>query len=69
MQAKALLLAILLLPMAVKAQDVNEELPDEELLEFIASWEGDEKDWLDNVQLSLWLGKKALDGNEKTSAE
>lgn len=44
----AMLLAVCVLHASVSAaQDTLVEIPDEELLEFLASWETDDGDWID----------------------
>ena len=45
------------------------ELPDDELLEFIGSWEGDESSWLDVVRMSWWFGEDTLETDEETSED
>lgn len=71
MQARtSTLLLLLLLPSAVLAgnqqaneQQAAEELPDAELLEFIAEFEPLDGQWIDPIQLSMIFAKNR-NGNE-----
>ena len=65
-----LLMPLLALSWYAQAQESEPvELPDDELLAFIGSWEGDESSWLEAVRMSWWLGDDTLGTDEKISED
>ena len=42
----AVVSALLVVPVAAQGADAPSALPDEELLEYLGSWDGDDSDWI-----------------------
>lgn len=66
-QGKGLLLLALLpavLPTLASAEPGQAEVPSQELLEFLGSWEADDGQWLDPLELLAEIEAEAKTANE-----
>ena len=72
MQGKSLLLLVLLpalLPAVVRAEPEQSETPSPELLEFLGSWEADDGQWLDPLELLGEIEAEAKTANVEESSD
>lgn len=64
MRAETLLLCLCTLPGVSGAEAIEEAAPDEALLEFIGAWDDGRANWLEDVELGLWLEQQTLETQE-----
>ncbi len=69
MRAETLLLCLCALPAVATAQSIGEAAPEEALLEFLGAWDEGRANWLEDVELGLWLEQQTLETQEADHEE